>query len=291
MPATYESERLLFAGSHVTEDTPAQITTASFPQFPRLATELRLAIWRRFALPKKLDHLVRDLEEVGGVITYRDPEVSKRCGDIRRIMQVNIEARREVLQGRQLVVWENIEGEQEPSFSFINWELDTYIYSMDLVGYDQGHIGAVDRIVLVTRDGMRIYLLDHDVPGGQYRDGQNLLIDEYGLHNIVDTENRLYDKCKARLIVGREGTEDEGQQIVRSTFPCSQWCWMIIGVSPCLVAKSSDQTSKRTGHSAGAIGHKNYACDAAGDLNGSIVHRKLPRKQAPNSVMRRFIGY
>ncbi|KAI0186047.1 hypothetical protein EV127DRAFT_411558 [Xylaria flabelliformis] len=227
MPAPYELECLLLERLHVAEDNPALITTASFPQFPSLAIELRLAIWRQFALPKKLylfvilDLIQTDDNRVTKV-TYRDPEVSKRCGDVRRIMQVNIEARREVLQGRQLVIWKNIRlGRPNPSFSFVpSW------YEQD-PGKWEWTLWSVVRIGLIMQDKMRMYPLDPSVPEEKYRDGRNLVINKLKLLKIIGPTHYC-DKCESQLIVSREGTEDEGQQIVCYTFPFSQWAQLVV---------------------------------------------------------------
>ncbi|KAI0466128.1 hypothetical protein F4859DRAFT_527424 [Xylaria cf. heliscus] len=104
-------------------------TTASFPQFPRLPLELRREVWGQFALPKKI-YLRHDLMQITEVC-LSDPEGSKKRMDIRRIMQVNTEARREVLRGHQLVMWVKPydplgHPKRNSSFSFVNWDLDLF---------------------------------------------------------------------------------------------------------------------------------------------------------------------
>ncbi|KAI1748390.1 hypothetical protein F4782DRAFT_550760 [Xylaria castorea] len=113
------------------EDAPSPITATSFPRFPELPTKIRLAIWGQFALPRKLYHIVRQDFNLTTEVILSDREGSRKRMDIRRIMQANTEARREVLQGHQLVVWAKSQDKQgrpqpSPSFSFVNWELDLF---------------------------------------------------------------------------------------------------------------------------------------------------------------------
>ncbi|KAI1737658.1 hypothetical protein F4680DRAFT_467939 [Xylaria scruposa] len=226
--------------------------TPSFPLFPKLPTEIRLAIWGHFALPKKLLHFVRF--GYGRVITEL---IFRGCGglekrmDIRRIMQVNVEARHEVLQGHQLVVWKKTQdqlGRPQPSpfFSFVNWELDLFSvwfknrpeerfqeepynkiknlavgisgsfgsnYRGTSCYYDYEHeptnaLGSVERVVFIL-EAESVWLgmcmcppnflgeihAYHRLWKGVPRDGRDLLINEYGLHTVVDPTDHIYDGC------------------------------------------------------------------------------------------------
>ncbi|KAI0550453.1 hypothetical protein F4679DRAFT_583419 [Xylaria curta] len=280
---THEWEEPNFA-----EYALSPVTTASFPQFRKLPKELRIQIWRQFALPKRLYHLVRqDLNWVTDV-AVSDYEVHKLRKDIRRIMQVNREARREVLQGRQLVIWDktwDLKGRPQPgpSFSFVDWELDlfsvTFIHShgnpwkqepfnkiknlaVGIKGefgrdverpctlrmpyyyeHDQlTHLewreamGSVERIVLiipgeVVWDGIHIHPPLPGVPEGTYRDGQNLVINEYGMHTVSSPTDHMYDKCKVMLVTGTEGTKEEGQTLLVRIYSFSQWVNRVVPIA------------------------------------------------------------
>ncbi|KAI0183779.1 hypothetical protein EV127DRAFT_516710 [Xylaria flabelliformis] len=270
------------------EDAFSPIKTASFPQFSKLTKDLRLAIWGRFALPQRLYHLLRqDLNWVTDV-TVSDFEVYKRRGEVRRIMQVNREARREVLRGRQLVVWDktwDLKGRPQPgpSYSFVNWELD--LFSVKFV-HSHGNpwskepfnkiknlavgisgmfgrnaeqlcalkmpffyehddrftlewreaTGSVERIVLiipceVVWDKMHIHPALPGVQEGSFRDGRDLVMNEYGMHTVSNPTDYMYDKCKVRLVTGVEGTEEEGQQLICRIYSFSQWVHRVVPIA------------------------------------------------------------
>ncbi|KAI1737691.1 hypothetical protein F4680DRAFT_450654 [Xylaria scruposa] len=268
------------------EYAPLPIATASFPRFRKLPKEIRLEIWGQFALPKRLYHLVRqDLNWVTDV-TVSDYEVHKRRKDVRRIMQVNREARREVLQGRELVVWDqtwDLKGRPQPgpSYSFVNWDLDlfsvTFVHShgnpwkkepfnkiknlaVGIKGefgrnarrpytqkspyrYEHDQVtflewreaqGSVERIVLiipgeVVWDGMHIHPPVPDVPEGAYRDGRNLVMNEYGMHTVSNPTDHMYDKCK--VVLGSEVTREEGRQLVLRMYSFHQWVNRVVPIA------------------------------------------------------------
>ncbi|KAI0548837.1 hypothetical protein F4679DRAFT_585030 [Xylaria curta] len=232
------------------------VPTPSFPLFPKLPTEIRLAIWGQFALPKKLLHTVRF--EYGRVITeliFRGCAGFEKRMDIRRIIQVNAEARYEVLQGHQLVVWEKTQdrlGRPQPSpfFSFVNWELDLFSVwfknspeerfkqepynkiknlAVGIVGFFSSNYdsppymwdykqelrrasASVERVVFILDcecvwlgtclcppDLLGVIPAYHNYWKGVPRDGRDLLINEYGLHTVIDPTDHIYDACMEQL--------------------------------------------------------------------------------------------
>ncbi|KAI0021972.1 hypothetical protein F4780DRAFT_736305 [Xylariomycetidae sp. FL0641] len=109
---------------------------------PRLPTELRLMVWNLYALPRGPVTHVFELNLHGHLSSVDtgclpDPDA---FDVIRNLMQVNQEARHEVLQGRELVkpvnpsqwplkIWFPSDGSTPPGwlsqgYMFVNWELD-----------------------------------------------------------------------------------------------------------------------------------------------------------------------
>ncbi|CAJ2500097.1 Uu.00g029500.m01.CDS01 [Anthostomella pinea] len=125
--------------------------TVDFPQFSQLPKELRLAVWGFFALPRgPAVHSIWNGVSFPPRYLATNPFVTPSCiSAVRSLMQVNHEAREEVLQGRELVRhrpdsagtfsnarWclENIEDGkaiQQP-YSFINWDLDLFYFTSPL---------------------------------------------------------------------------------------------------------------------------------------------------------------
>ncbi|TRX88342.1 hypothetical protein FHL15_010780 [Xylaria flabelliformis] len=261
------------------EYVPSPVSTACFPQFPRLPTEIRIAIWGQFALPKKLQHIVRQGSNCITEVILSNPAGSRKRMDIRRIMQVNAEARHEVLQGHQLVVWDktrDLQGRPRPtsSFSFVNWELDLFSvrsrngyekrftkepynriknlavgivgsfgptspFLLAPYGYEFGSesreaFGSVQRVVFIVgccnvwqglficpRELSEDIIGDYPEYNGVFRDGRDLLMNEYGMHTVVDPTDHIYDGCKARIVT--EIHEGSPPTVVFKELSFSQW--------------------------------------------------------------------
>ncbi|KAI1419871.1 hypothetical protein F5Y12DRAFT_792671 [Xylaria sp. FL1777] len=101
----------------------------SFPQFSKLPPELRFAVWRVLGLPSgPMYHYL-----CGDSSSHLEVPQSHIMQAI-QVSQVNREARREVLQGRQLHTVRYGEGFTKPIF--VNWDLDFFEIDPNMSGLE-----------------------------------------------------------------------------------------------------------------------------------------------------------
>ncbi|CAJ2507411.1 Uu.00g085970.m01.CDS01 [Anthostomella pinea] len=178
-----------------------------FTLFSKLPTELRLAVWRCYALPKgPLVHVIssEDRRLTGRIDTNIDAAHDELMWTTRVVLRVNQEARHEVSQGRQLVRlvqtakalgyhsgswlktlhnpdWPQLgyfvgqdRWNQEPLF--VNWDLDLFYFRNVRMYTHYYHEDALQRIKLMALEVIRSNIGHEEVAGGStifdnFRDG------------------------------------------------------------------------------------------------------------------------
>ncbi|KAI1114487.1 hypothetical protein F5Y14DRAFT_451029 [Nemania sp. NC0429] len=98
-----------------------------FPQFANFPAEIRLAVWSHFRLSKTMYHVITEVGIASFPVPQQRPVVQmdqEQHKDVRSLMQVNREARFEVLRGRHL---QKLKVQADRiQYCFVNWDLDLF---------------------------------------------------------------------------------------------------------------------------------------------------------------------